>query len=279
MANGTPASAKLAAVQRAAARTATPASATVARALPAGSVWGARTTAPKPAATKAPEQAAVQPLPAARRAALSVALEAIKAAGGCAELELSVSEALDKTVQAVADSRPLGARLDSCRARLVKAEARRAQTAAAIELAMARHEEATQEIAACQASLAELEREVAAPAVVEPGMVASGTQELLTALEGCSQGLPERVVACMQSLHSLLGNLELPDGDASMFSDGFTAAEGSESTVGATSGATQEAAPTELLGEAEDAAARLVAEDGPQTGLGGGTGRQRMSPY
>lgn len=197
--------------------------------------------------------------PSARRAALTVALEAVRAAGGCEELEQSVSQALSKTAQAAADSRPLGARLDSCKAKAAKAEARLAQTAAAVEQALARHDEAARELEACQAALAELEREVAAPLVVaQPPAAATGVQELLSALEQCSGGLPEKVLGCMHSLHALLRNAEVPSADASMASED-SLANGAElppsaASVGNACGAAPPVAPHVGNGATQDGA-------------------------
>ena len=212
---------KHAAVLRAATKATGPAASPL-RCQPVGSVWGPA-AAGKPATVNAASAAAgsappAAVAPAARRAALVVALEAVRAAGGCAELEQSVSQVLSQTVQAAADSRPLGARLDSCKARLAKTEARVAQAAAAAEQAATRHAEAVRDLEACQAALAELEREVATPPVRQPAPLATEVQDLLAALESCTNGLPEPVLGCMRSLHLLLGNLE--DAAADSMSEG-----------------------------------------------------------
>jgi hypothetical protein len=268
-----PASPKREAVQRAAARGAVPSvGVPSARTLPAGSVWAPPAPASKPMVGGG---GITSPTPAARRAALAVALEAVKAAGGCGDLEQSVSQALSETVQAAADSRPLGARLDSCKARAAKAEARLAQTAASVEQAVARHEEAARELEACQSALAELEREVTAPLAIQQPPVAAGAQELLLALEQFSGGLPESVLGCMQSLHTLLGSMDAPGADASMVFEASGSAEAGGAAELLHAATLPEASPasTSTAIAADD-------QDAPGTeGAGLDRRRDRAGPY
>ena len=111
-----------------------------------------------------------------------------------------------------ADSRPLGARLDSARAKLARAESKSNASEAALRQAKLRHDEALAQLAAASAEVAELEKVLAAPALAAPTTLEASTRQLLEALENSrvacpSSGIPEAILRPMQHLQLLLGSL------------------------------------------------------------------------
>ena len=127
--------------------------------------------------------------------------------------------------QQAADSRPLGARLDSAKATARKAASRLTAAAEALAAAQARHDEAAESVRVAEADLAEV-RQLAqvTPAEWSPPAVAEA-QDLLDALEssrlvdpfqGC---VPEKVVESMRALRAALLSAS-PEAELEMQLDG-----------------------------------------------------------
>ena len=164
-----------------------------------------------------------QPLrPKQQVAALQSALAAARAAGAPEGVLDGLRDAALDAGRAQADSRPLGARLDSARAKAARAATRCEATAMAAQAAADAHLAALDEKRSIDDRLAVLEAEVADCARAPPGpaSLADGIRELLDALESsfaaCAPpgGPPERILASMKGLHDILGtcNLESDSG-------------------------------------------------------------------
>jgi hypothetical protein len=150
-------------------------------------------------------------------AALQSALAAARAAGAPEDVIEGLRDAVLDAGRAAADSRPLGARLDSARAKAARAATRCEAAAMAAQAAADAHLAALDEKRKVDDWLAALEAEVADCAKTPPGPVslADGVRELLAALESsfaaCAPpgGPPERILASMKGLHDILGTCNL----------------------------------------------------------------------
>ena len=121
------------------------------------------------------------------------------------------------------DTRPLGARLDSAKARAAKAAEKLASSEAALAGAVARRDEARSAYEGLQAEVVALEAEVArlpsqgGPALASGAStalaaLADGVRGLLEAVEQCDIGVgAEPVLAQMFALHQMLRTSEPPD--------------------------------------------------------------------
>lgn len=225
--------------------------------LPPGSVW-----------------ADVEPkTPAARAAALEKAAVAAKAAGAseavAEALAADVAEARKKAVS----SKPLGARIDSARARLRRTESKLTSSREALERAQATYAEACAHRDTANADLQALEKECAVRGTSTPdgriSNVLSGAKELLLKLESSplvhAQSLeaPEPLLAAMRALHAAIAeaapepelDMSLDGGDSDRVEAPAERAEGMSSSA-------EPKAPSEPAGAFPDAAFRGGASDG-----------------
>ena len=111
--------------------------------------------------------------------------------------------------------------MDSARARLTKLEGKLAASQAAVAEAQRQSEAAAAEVEAQRQVLADLEAEVVKrPALTELEQVVEGVQALLQSLESSrlvtlgTSAPPEPVLASMQRMHQLLGNLNATADDS-----------------------------------------------------------------
>jgi len=170
--------------------------------LPAGSVWADPSTAGR----------AEQPGSTARAVALEKALAAAREAGASQATAEALAADAAAARREAADTRPLGARLDSARARMKKAEARVTASAAALAQAQER----------CVEARAQLETEVATAPTAEspPVALVQGhqaallrcTKELLQMLEtgnfAATADLPPELVGAMTAVHHVVRTME-----------------------------------------------------------------------
>ena len=230
--------------------------------LPANSVWAD----PEPKT------------PAARAVALERAAATARAAGASdAAAQVLAAEAAEAKKEAVSN-KPLGARIDSARARLRKADARLASSREALESAKALHADACSQRDQASAELEALERECAlrGGGTNTPDLrmesVLSGARELLLKLEGSplvsvhTQEPPELVLAAMRTLHAAIAEAA-PEPELEMNLDGGRSddvrvpAERTEDM----SGRAEPVAPSEPTGAFPDAAYRGGAGEGANT--------------
>ena len=166
--------------------------------LPAGSVW----------AEADPKTAA------ARATALEKAAAAARAAGASnATAEALAADAAEAKREAVS-CKPLGARIDSARAKLRRAEAKTTSSREALEKAKASHAEACTQRDEAKAELEVLEKECAMRGSSTPDgrmcSVLNGARELLLKLEGSplvsadTHEPPEPLLAAMRVLHAAI---------------------------------------------------------------------------
>lgn len=173
--------------------------------------------------------------PAARANAMEQALAAARAAGASKETLAALSQDASTARRAVADGRPLGARLDSARAQLARAGRNLEAAEAGIAQATARREKAAAEAEAARSSLAALEAEVATATAAEAAegrtaaegsapTVLSSAQTLLQRMEtgrwATSATLPEEMLSAMRDLHvavaQAMGPMPTPRLDAAL---------------------------------------------------------------
>ena len=201
--------------------------------LPAGSVWA--DPSPRAPLRQKPKT------PAARVSALEALLASARSAGASGPtLETLESEVADAKQNAEeARVPPLGARLDSARAKLTQAEKIVVAMQEQVEQALARQEEALKQVGERKSELAVLEAEVgrntgggsSTPVSehVSTAQVLDGVRTLLQALENSricdsmapAKGPPEPVLIGMRHIHDLLDTVALPR---------CQAGEGNEST-------------------------------------------------
>ena len=168
--------------------------------LPPGSVWAESQPGGSP-------HAPGDHKPAARVAALERAAAATREAGASAEAREAIDRELAAAKVEVASTRPLGARLDSARAKVRKANAKLEAADVALTKAQTQRAEASDQAARAAEELKALEDECAEHSMPQPGLV-DGVRKLLAALEGRAGGLPEEVVDSMAQLHLLTGTSE-----------------------------------------------------------------------
>ena len=140
-----------------------------------------------------------------RHVALEQALAVARAAGASEEVMTNLANEASAAKQDAAAQRPLGARLDSARAKAEKAEARLAAANDALVAAKTRQEEAQKAVAAAQAELTELRAQSQACGMTT-GPIISEARALLFALESSHivdtvQGqVPEAILTRMHAL-------------------------------------------------------------------------------
>ena len=112
----------------------------------------------------------------------------------------------------VANSRPLGARLDSAKAKLAKAETWVHAAEASVEKAMRQLEEARKQRRQMEESLALLQREVPQQAPSLPDEWVRSTKILLERLESggfaATAAMPEELVSAMTAVHEIVNAVD-----------------------------------------------------------------------
>jgi len=197
--------------------------------------------------------------PAAKAAALEKAVSAARAAGASSDAVLALQREVQTAKQSAADKRPLGARLDSAKAKVARAENKLAAADYAVQQAIERQDEAKSQVEAERQELLALEKEVAsspAPPHMHPASMAQtmralmeGAQALLSGLgaAGCQltpEGMPQPLRESMQSLDAAVAAAKTAQQDtplAEMELDGGGTAEGLADTEADTLAVTQRA--------------------------------------
>ena len=217
--------------------------------LPPGSAW----------ANGSPHQSQrfERPKANAKVKALEKAVEVAREAGATEDAIATLLGDIEAAKQEVADTRPLGARLDSARAQLAKAEAKVLAAEAAVAQAIERCNEAKAWRENAAASWSRLQQEVPRESFcLEP--LVQGARNLLAQLEQSwvadpSTGqMPERILAGMKELHDALAASapeQLPNMDTSSPAGDDTSPEASQ-------GAEQHASKDSV--DAKDAAEALL---------------------
>ena len=174
--------------------------------LPPGSVW-----ASTPAAAQQ-STAADKPKPGMKATALEKAIATAKEAGAPEDALDSMRRELAALKSEAANSRPLGARLDSVEAKLAKAEGRVQAAEANVEKAMCQLEEAREQRRLMEEALAQLQMEVPQQKSSLPEEWLRSTRVLLERLEtGCfaaTTAIPQEVVAAMSAVHQVINAVD-----------------------------------------------------------------------
>ena len=161
--------------------------------LPPGSVW-----ADSPQTQR----------PAARIAALEKARSAASHAGAPEDALVAMDRELADLRSQAASSRPLGARLDSAKAKLAKAESKVEAADAQLARSMQQLEEARRQRRAAEEALTELQAEVPLQARNPPEEWARSTRLLLEKLESgsfaASASMPQEIIAAMTAVHDVI---------------------------------------------------------------------------
>lgn len=143
------------------------------------------------------------------------AVATARAAGASGDAVASLAAEAAVARRNAAEGRPLGARLDSARAGLAKAERKAAAAEEAFSAATERRDAAAKEVQAARATVDELEAEVAQAQASSPPPslqeFAASTRRLLLALESLPLTSPdagqevEPVLRAMAELHRVMG--------------------------------------------------------------------------
>ena len=181
----------------------------------------------------APVAAELAPQKPANRATVLGQVAAAARAAGASETALAaLTTDAQAAKQEAADGRPLGARLDSTRARVTRCAAKASAAEEAVAAAQLRQQEAASELAEATAALAELEAEVARAPATPTGSSAQSQradQERPTTLE---DALAEND-RLRSALAAVRGDLSLDEfavaafGPEQMTEDALSAAESS----------------------------------------------------
>ena len=169
--------------------------------LPPGSAWA---SAGELKAGKSPQTSA------AKASALEQALAAAKSAGASQDAMAALEAEAASIHQQVADTRPLGARLDSARAKVNRAASKVASAEESIQAALELQQQALAQQAEAQAELNGLLAQM--PGDAEPAVM-QGARALLQDLEHSSivasgtSSPPEKVLDAMLALQQALGEL------------------------------------------------------------------------
>ena len=174
-------------------------------------------TSPKewPQAAKGTTPSPKEPTPAGKATALEQAVATARAAGASGDAVASLAAEAAVARRNAAEGRPLGARLDSARAGLAKAERKAVAAEEAFSAATERRDAAAKEVQAARATVDELEAEVAQAQASSPPPslqeFAASTRRLLLALESLPLTSPdagqevEPVLRAMAELHRVMG--------------------------------------------------------------------------
>ena len=150
--------------------------------------------------------------PVTRIAALEKARNAAMAAGAPEDAVAAMDRELTVLRAEAANSRPLGARLDSAKAKLAKAENKVQSAELSLEKAMRQLEEAREQRKELEQSLAELQKEVPQQSHNPPEELLRTTKLLLDRLEtgrfAATAGIPEDVISAMTAVHKIVEALE-----------------------------------------------------------------------
>ena len=155
-----------------------------------------------------------KPKPGMRVAALERAMATAKEAGAPEDALVAMGRELDALRAEAANSRPLGARLDSAKAKLAKAEAKVLSAEAHLEQAMKHAEETRALRTAAQEALAELQAEVPQERPNAPEELLRCTKDLLQRLESgrfaAAADIPADLIDAMTAVHNVIGAIEPP---------------------------------------------------------------------
>ena len=167
--------------------------------LPPGSVWA---------------DPAISAKPAARAAALEKARAAASSAGAPADALAAMDRELQSMKSQAANARPLGARLDSAKAKLLKAESREHAAQNQLEKAVKQLEETREQRKVAEAALLELRSEIPSESSQLPAELVKRTKLLLDRLESgslaVSAEMPAELVAAMTAVHEVVNTLDPP---------------------------------------------------------------------
>ena len=150
--------------------------------------------------------------PGMRAAALEKAMATARDAGAPDDALDAMGRELAALRAEAANSRPLGARLDSAKARLAKAEAKVAVAEAQLEQAKRHAEETRVWRTAAQEALAELQAEVPQERPNAPEELLRCTKDLLQRLESgkfaAAAEIPADLIDAMTAVHNVIGTIE-----------------------------------------------------------------------
>ena len=150
--------------------------------------------------------------PGSKAAALEKAMVSARAAGAPDDALDAMGRELAALRSEIANSRPLGARLDSAKAKLAKAEAKVHAAEASMEKAMRQLEEARQQRKQMEESLAVLQQEVPQQAPSLPDEWVRSTKVLLERLESggfaATAAMPQELVSAMTAVHQIVNAVD-----------------------------------------------------------------------
>ena len=201
--------------------------------LPPGSVWSSM-----PAAGK--QLAGAEGRPGAKVAALEKAIATARAAGAPEDALDSMGRQMAVLKSEAANSRPLGARLDSAEAKLAKADSKVQLAEAQLKKAMQQLEEARAQRRDAEQVLADLRVEVPQDNSGVHRELMHRTKALLERLESgkfaASADMPEELLAAMASVHEVVNavvplqppTLDRADTSGIHQAEGFSASQAQE---------------------------------------------------
>ena len=146
--------------------------------------------------------------------ALEKARAAASAAGAPEEALATMDRQMDVLRAEVANSRPLGARLDSAKAKLAKAQAREQAAQVQLDKALQQLEESRKQRQHAEDTLAELHAEVPQEAAGTAQELMRCARDLLQRLESgrfaVNAEMPEEIISAMTAVHEVVNSMDPP---------------------------------------------------------------------